>query len=65
MEEFQAKVGLVAEVIKGSLESFNLYIAVDPKTEEFIFIDRDAFDNREGNSRKVARVKMNQINVRK
>lgn len=63
MEKFQAKVGLVAEVIKGSLESFNLYIAVDPKTEEFIFIDRDAFDNK--GPGKVARVKMNQINVRK
>ena len=63
MEEFQAKVGLVAEVIKGSLESFNLYIAVDPKTEEFIFIDRDAFHN--NGPGKVARVKMNQINVRK
>ena len=63
MEEFQAKVGLVAEVIKWSLESFNLYIAVDPKTEEFIFIDRDALDNK--GPGKVARVKMNQINVRK
>ena len=63
MEEFQAKVGLVAEVIKGSLENFNLYIAVDPKTEEFIFIDRDALDKK--GPGKVARVKMGQINVRK
>ena len=30
IEEFQSKVGLIAEVIKSSLESFNLYIAVDP-----------------------------------
>lgn len=37
IEEFQSKVGLIAEVIKSSLESFNLYIAVDPRTEEFIF----------------------------
>ena len=63
MEEFQAKVGLVIEVIKGSLESFNLYMAVDPKTEEFILIDRDALDNK--GPGKFARVKMNQINVRK
>ena len=62
MEEFQAKVGLVAEVLKSSLESFNLYIAIDPKTEEFIFIDRDAFDNK--GLCKVGRVKMNQINIR-
>ena len=45
IEEFQSKVGLIAEVIKSSLESFNLYIAVDPRTEEFIFIDRDSYDN--------------------
>ena len=63
MEEFQVKVGLVAEVLKSSLESFNLYIAVDPKTEEFIFIDRNELDNK--GPGKVARVKMNQINVRK
>lgn len=62
IEEFQSKVGLIAEVIKSSLESFNLYIAVDPRTEEFIFIDRDSYDN--GGPGKVGRVKMNQINVR-
>ena len=62
IEEFQSKVGLIAEVIKSSLESFNLYIAVDLRTEEFIFIDRDSYDN--GGPGKVGRVKMNQINVR-
>lgn len=59
MEEFQDKVGIVSEVLKGSLESFNLYIAVDTKTEEFIFVDRDSYHRGTG---KVARVKMNQIN---
>ena len=43
-KEFQSKVELAAEVIKSSLESFNLYIEVDQKRNEFIFIDRDSYD---------------------
>lgn len=62
IEEFQSKVGLVAEVLKGSLESFNLYIAIDTETKEFLFIDRDSWNN--GGSCKVARVAIDQINVR-
>lgn len=62
MEEFQAKVGLVAEVLKSSLESFNLYIAIDTETKEFLFIDRDTYHN--GGPGKLARVSMDQVNVK-
>nr|DAT60061.1 MAG TPA: hypothetical protein [Caudoviricetes sp.] len=60
IEEFQSKVGLIAEVIKSSLESFNLYSC--RSKDRRIYIDRDSYDN--GGSGKVGRVKMNQINVR-
>lgn len=62
MEELKAKAGLISEVLKGSLESFNLYIAIDTETKEFLFIDRDSYHN--GGPGKVARVSMDQVNVR-
>ena len=62
MEDLRQRVGLVGEILKKTLESFDLYIAVDSKTEEFMFLDRKAYE--EGKA-KMCRVKMNEINVRK
>lgn len=62
-EVFQTNVGLAAEIIKTTLETFNMYIAVDSKTKEFIFIDRDSYENR-NLTPLVAKVHMEEINVK-
>lgn len=62
MEELKDRAGLVSDVLKSSLKNFNLYIAIDTETKEFLFIDRDNWHN--GGPGKVARVAMDQVNAR-
>ena len=61
MNELQKNAKMVAHLLKASLEEFNLYIALDAETKEFLFFDRDDFHNNKG---QVARVHMEKINVR-
>ena len=58
----EERIQLVAQVLRVTLEQNNLYIAVDPKTEEFIFLDREAYHKKQA---KMGRVKMNEINIQK
>lgn len=58
----EERIQLVAQVLRVTLEQNDLYIAVDPKTEEFIFLDREAYHKNQG---KMGRVKMNEINIQK
>jgi hypothetical protein len=62
MEDLESRIQLISQLIKTSLEEFDLYIAVDSKTEEFMFLDRKAYEDGKA---KLGRVKMNEINVRK
>ena len=59
-EEMESAVTMICTVLKGLLEETGLYIAVDKKTKEFVFIERESFDR--GDNR--ARVSMEQINVK-
>ena len=61
MNELQNNARLVATILKKALEECNLYIAVDPDTKEFLFLDRD--DYHSGRC-KTARIHMEEINVR-
>ena len=62
-EEMESSVAMICTVLKGLLEQTGLYIAVDVKTKEFVFIERESFDR--GDSRgRTARVSMEQINVK-
>ena len=62
-EEMESSVAMICTVLKGLLEVTGLYIAVDKKTKEFVFIERESFDR--GDSRgRTARVSMEQINVK-
>lgn len=62
-EEMESAAGIICTVLKGLLEQYGLYIAVDKKTKEFVFIERESFDR--GDSRgRTARVSMEQINVK-
>lgn len=62
LDMLEERVQFVAQVLRATLEQNDLYIAVDPKTEEFIFVDREAYHKNEG---KIGRVKMNEINMQK
>ena len=61
MNELQNNARLVATILKKALEECNLYIAVDPEKKQFLFLDRDDYHNDKG---KIARVNMEEINVR-
>lgn len=60
-EEMESAVIMICTVLKGLLEETGLYIAVDKKTKEFVFIERESFDRGKG---RTARVSMEQINVK-
>ncbi|MGL4801953.1 MAG: hypothetical protein ACRC18_06780 [Cetobacterium sp.] len=62
MEDLQSRITLAATMLKNTLEQCDLYLAVDSKTEEFLFIDREGYDNKTG---KFGRVNMKEINSRK
>ena len=62
-EEMESAVEIICTLLKGLLEQYGLYIAVDVKTKEFVFIERESFDR--GDSRgRTARVSMEQINIK-
>ena len=60
-EEMESAVTMICTVLKGLLEETGLYIAVDKKTKEFVFIERESWDKGKG---RTARVFMEQINVK-
>nr|DAS19317.1 MAG TPA: hypothetical protein [Caudoviricetes sp.] len=60
-EEMESAVTMICTVLKGLLEQTGLYIAVDKKTKEFVFIERESWDKGKG---RTARVSMEQINVK-
>ena len=60
-EEMESAVTMICTVLKGLLEETGLYIAVDKKTKEFVFIERESWDKGKG---RTARVFMGQINVK-
>lgn len=60
-EEMESAVTMICTVLKGLLEETGLYIAVDAKTKEFVFIERESWDKGKG---RTARVFMEQINVK-
>ena len=60
-EEMESAVTMICTVLKGLLEETGLYIAVDKKTKEFVFIERESWDKGRG---RTARVSMDQINVK-
>jgi hypothetical protein len=60
-EEMESAVTMICTVLKGLLEETGLYIAVDKKTKEFVFIERESWDKGKG---RTARVSMEQINVK-
>ncbi len=60
-EEMESSVAMICTVLKGLLEETGLYIAVDKKTKEFVFIERESWDKGKG---RTARVSMEQINVK-
>lgn len=60
-EEMESAAGIICTVLKGLLEDYGLYIAVDKKTKEFVFIERESFEK---GKRRTARVFMEQINVK-
>ena len=62
-EEMESAAGIICTLLKGLLEQYGLYIAVDAKTKEFIFIERESFDRGDSRGRTV-RVSMDQINVK-
>ena len=62
-EEMESSVAMICTVLKGLLEETGLYIAVDKKTKEFVFIERESWDKGNGKGR-TARVSMEQINVK-
>lgn len=59
MEDLASRITLTANMIKAALEECELYLGVDAKTEDFIFLDKKTYP--EG---KFARVPMKEINVR-
>ena len=60
-EEMESAVTMICTVLKGLLEETGLYIAVDKKTKEFVFIERESWDKDKG---RTARVSMEHINVK-
>lgn len=60
-EEMESAVTMICTVLKGLLEETGLYITVDKKTKEFVFIERESWDKGKG---RTARVSMEQINVK-
>lgn len=62
-EEMESAAGIICSLLKGLLEQYGLYIAVDAKTKEFVFIERESWDKGNGKGR-TARVSMEQINVK-
>lgn len=60
-EEMESAVTMICTVLKGLLEETGLYIAVDKKTKEFVFIERESFEK---GKRRTARVSIEQINVK-
>lgn len=60
-EEMESSAAMICTVLKGLLEETGLYIAVDKKTKEFVFIERESWDKGKG---RTARVSMEQINVK-
>ena len=60
-EEMESAVTMICTVLKGLLEQTGLYIAVDKKTKEFVFIERESWDKGKG---RTARVSMEQINAK-
>lgn len=60
-EEMESAVEIICTLLKGLLEQYGLYIAVDKKTKEFVFIERESWDKGKG---RTARVSMEQINVK-
>ena len=60
-EEMESAVTMICTVLKGLLEETGLYIVVDVKTKEFVFIERESWDKGKG---RTARVSMEQINVK-
>lgn len=63
-EEMESAAEIICTLLKGLLEQYGLYIAVDVKTKEFIFIERESWDKGNGKGR-IARVSMEQINIKK
>jgi hypothetical protein len=62
-EEMESAAGIICTLLKGLLEETGLYIAVDAKTKEFVFIERESWDKGNGKGR-TARVSIKQINVK-
>lgn len=62
-EELKTGVELICLMLKGLLEEYGLYIAFDIKTKEFVFVERKSWDEDKATG-KVARVSMDQINVK-
>ena len=63
-EEMESAVTMICTVLKGLLEETGLYIAVDKKTKEFVFIERESWNKGDSKGR-TARVSMEQINIKK
>lgn len=61
MKDLENRISCAATIIKDTLECFNLYLGMDAKTEDFIFCDREGFDNRTG---KFGRVNSRDINLK-
>lgn len=59
----ESAVTMICTVLKELLEQTGLYIAVDTKTKEFVFIEREIWDKGDSKGR-TARVSMEQINVK-
>ena len=62
MNDLANRISLAAQIIKVTLECFDLYLGMDAKTEDFIFCDRKGFDDRTG---KFGRVNSREINIRR
>ncbi len=63
-EEMESAAGIICTLLKGLLEQYGLYIAVDVKKKEFIFIERESWNKGDSKGR-TARVSMEQINIKK
>lgn len=60
MNDLANRISSAAQIIKDTLECFDLYLGMDAKTEDFIFCDRKGFDDRTG---QFGRVNSREINI--
>lgn len=59
MEDLASRITLASNMLKNVLDECELYLGVDAKTEDFIFMDKKTYPKG-----KFARVPMNEINTR-